>query len=169
MISQNLRFLIRLGAMMDINKFSIGATAAITTSMGLIAGLAHGESARISIITGLLVIAVADNISDSLGIHIYKESEGASKADIRSSTFGNFSVRLLLALTFVLIVLLLPSRLALILSSIWGLVLLAVLSYLIAQRKKTRPFYEIAWHLAVALFVIAVSKIMGDLILSRLN
>jgi VIT1/CCC1 family predicted Fe2+/Mn2+ transporter len=154
---------------MDINKFSIGATAAITTSMGLIAGLAHGESARISIITGLLVIAIADNIADSLGIHIYKESEGASKSDIRSSTFGNFFVRLVLATTFVLIVLLLPPNLALIVASVWGLVLLAVLSYLIAGKKKTRPFKEIAWHLAVALFVIAVSKIVGHLIATRLR
>jgi VIT1/CCC1 family predicted Fe2+/Mn2+ transporter len=154
---------------MDINKFSIGATAAITTSMGLIAGLAHGESSRISIVTGLLVIAFADNISDSLGIHIYKESEGASKSDIRSSTFGNFFVRLVLALTFVLFVLLLPSNLALIVSSIWGLALLAVLSYLIARRKNTRPTWEIAWHLAVALFVIAVSKLVGHLIATRLR
>jgi vacuolar iron transporter family protein len=154
---------------MDINKFSIGAAAAITTSMGLIAGLTHGDSARIGIVTGLLVIAIADNISDSLGIHIYKESEGASKADIRSSTFGNFFVRLVLALTFVLIVLLLPSNLALIVSSIWGLVLLAVLSYLISQKKNTHPMKEIAWHLAIALFVIAVSKLVGHLIATKLH
>jgi VIT1/CCC1 family predicted Fe2+/Mn2+ transporter len=154
---------------MDINKFSIGATAAITTSMGLIAGLAHGESSRISIVTGLLVIAFADNISDSLGIHIYKESEGASKSDIRSSTFGNFFIRLVLALTFVLIVLLLPANLALIVSSVWGLILLGVLSYLISQKKNTHPFKEIAWHLAVALFVIAVSRLVGHLIATRLH
>lgn len=155
--------------MVNINKFSIGATAAITTSMGLIAGLAHGESAKISVVTGLLVIAVADNISDSLGIHIYKESEGASKKDIRSSTFGNFIVRLVLAFTFIGIVLLFPSPFAFIVSSVWGLVGLAVLSYLISKSKKTNPLREIAWHLIVALFVIVVSRILGNFILNEIT
>ncbi|HVO76776.1 MAG TPA: hypothetical protein VMT60_02215, partial [Candidatus Bathyarchaeia archaeon] len=85
--------------MVNINKFSMGATAAIITSMGLIAGLNQGDSARISVITGLLIIAIADNVSDSLGIHIYKESEGASRRDINSFTYGNFTIRLFLAFT----------------------------------------------------------------------
>jgi len=154
--------------MVNINKFSIGATAAITTSMGLIAGLTQGETAKTSIVTGLLIIAVADNISDSLGIHIYKESEGASKEDISSFTYGNFIVRLFLVFTFVLIVLLFPPRFALIVSSIWGLVLLAILSYLIAKSKKTNPLREVAWHLVVALIVIAGSKLLGNLIIKMI-
>ena len=154
--------------MININKFSIGATAAITTSMGLIAGLTQGDTAKTGIITGLLIVAIGDNISDSLGIHIYKESEGASKKDIRLSTFGNFIVRLFLAFTFVLIVLLFSSHLALLVSSIWGLVLLAILSYLIAKSKKSNPFFEIIWHLAVALIVIIGSKLLGNLILKTI-
>jgi hypothetical protein len=66
--------------MATINKFSIGATTAITTSMALIAGLTQGGNVKTGIITGLLIIAIADNISDSLGIHIYKES-GKKKGD----------------------------------------------------------------------------------------
>ena len=151
--------------MININKFSIGATAAITTSMGLIAGLTQGDGARTSIVTGLLIVAIADNVSDSLGIHIYKESEGASKQDINSFTYGNFITRLFIALTFVLIVLLFSSYAAFIISSLWGLVLLSLLSYLIAKGKKTNPFLEIAWHLIVALAVIAGSQFLGNLIL----
>ena len=157
-----------LNKMVNINKFSIGATAAITTSMGLIAGLAQGDGAKTGIITGLLIIAIADNISDSLGIHMYKESEGASRRDINLSTFGNFTVRLFLACTFILIVLLFSSRTALIASSVWGLVLLAILSYLIAKSKKTNLFLEIAWHSAVALLVIVGSKLLGNLILKTI-
>jgi VIT1/CCC1 family predicted Fe2+/Mn2+ transporter len=155
--------------MFDINKFSMGATAAIITSMGLVAGLNQRTGAKISIITGLLVIAIADNVSDSLGIHIYKESEGASKQDIRSTTYGNFFVRLILAFTFVAIVMLFSSRTAFIVSSVWGLVLLAILSHLIAKRRKTRPLREIAWHLVVALAVIAGSKLLGHLILETMS
>jgi VIT1/CCC1 family predicted Fe2+/Mn2+ transporter len=154
--------------MININKFSIGATAAITTSMGLIAGLTQGDNAKTGIITGLLIIAIADNISDSLGIHIYKESEGASKRDIDSYTYGNFIVRLFLAFTFVLIVLLFSPGPALIVSSIWGLVLLAILSYLIAKKKKTNPLLGVVWHLIVALIVIVASKLLGNLILKMI-
>jgi len=153
--------------MVTINKFSIGATAAITTSMGLIAGLTQGDTAKTSIITGLLIIAIADNISDSLGIHIYKESEGASRQDINSYTYGNFIVRLFLSFTFVLIVLLFSSHTALIVSSVWGLVLLAILSYLIAIKKKTNPVREVVWHVVVALMVIVVCKLLGNLILKK--
>jgi vacuolar iron transporter family protein len=155
--------------MIKINKFSIGATSAIVTSMGLIAGLLHGENARTSTIAGLLVIAIADNISDSLGIHIYKESEGASRQEILSSTFGNFTMRLALALTFVMIVLLLPSYIAIIISSIWGLFLLTILSYLIAKAKNASPVREIILHLAIALMVIAGSKYLGEIITKKIT
>ena len=99
-----------------MNTFSIGATAAIITSMGLIAGLTQGANAKVGIITGLLIFAVADNISDSFSIHIYKESEGASSKEVSVSTFGNFAVRLLLVLTFASLVLFLPPNAALILT-----------------------------------------------------
>ena len=59
---------------MNVNKFSMGATAAIITCMGLVAGLNQGNGSKTSIITGLLIIAIADNIADSLGIHIYKQN-----------------------------------------------------------------------------------------------
>jgi VIT1/CCC1 family predicted Fe2+/Mn2+ transporter len=148
-----------------INKFSIGATAAITTSMGLIAGLTQGGNAKTGIITGLLIIAIADNISDTLGIHIYKESEGASRQDINSFTYGNFLARFFIVSTFVLIILLFSSYVALIISSVWGLFLLTILSYSIAKIKKTNSVPEIAWHLLVALLVIIGSKLLGNLIL----
>ena len=154
--------------MMDIHKCSLGATAALITSMGLIAGLTHGDNARTGIITGLVIVAIADNISDSFSIHIYKESEGASRQDINSYTYVNFIVRLILAFTFVLIVLLLPSNAALIVSSVWGLTLLTILSYLIAKNRKTAFFQTAVWHLVVALMVIAGSKLLGNLIIKML-
>jgi vacuolar iron transporter family protein len=154
--------------MANINKFSIGATAAIITSMGLIAGLTQGGNAKTGIITGLLIIAIADNIADSLGIHIYKESEGASRQDINSFTYGNFLARLFIVSTFVLIVLLFSSYIALIISSLWGLFLLTILSYSIAKIKKTNSLREVVWHLLVALLVIIGSKLLGNLILKMI-
>jgi VIT1/CCC1 family predicted Fe2+/Mn2+ transporter len=137
--------------------------------MGLIAGLAQGGNSKIGIVTGLLVVAIADNVSDSFSIHIYKESEGASRREINLSTFGNFIVRLFLVFTFVSIVLIFSPLLALIVSSIWGLILLTVLSILIAKHKQTHPLREIIYHLIVALMVIVGSKLLGNLTLKMLT
>lgn len=58
------------------NKFLFGSAAAIITNLGIIAGLFSSHNARGNIIGSILVIAIADNISDTLGIHIYQEAEG---------------------------------------------------------------------------------------------
>ena len=154
--------------MININKFSISATAAIITSLALIAGFAHGNDGQTSIVAGLLVIAIADNIVDSLGIHIYKEAEGACKRETNSSTLGNFTVRLIFALNFVCHCFVVPSSIALIVSAVWGLFLLIILSYFIAMAQKVNPLKQIIWHLLVALLVIMGSKLLGNLILKEI-
>lgn len=151
-----------------VSKFSIGATAAIITSMGLIVGLAQGAATKSGIITGLLVVAIADNVSDSLGIHMYSESQGAKSRDVAVSTYGNFLVRLLITFIFIGIVLLLRPATAAIASATFGLVILTVMSYYISLSKKSKPSIEILWHLVVAIAVIFVSKYLGVFIASRL-
>lgn len=59
--------------MRNLTRFAFGATAAIMTSMALIVGLGSANSGKTGIVGGLLIIAVADNLSDTLSIHIYEE------------------------------------------------------------------------------------------------
>lgn len=59
----------------DLSRFSFGITSAIITSLALIVGLDQVSDPKMSIIGALMLLAVADNISDSLGIHIYRESQ----------------------------------------------------------------------------------------------
>jgi len=150
--------------MKNIN-FSIGTTAAIVTSMGLIAGLAQGSYTKTGLVTSLLVFAIADNISDSLSLHIYKESEGTSSRETSIFTYGNYIARLFLSTTFILIVLLFSSYLAFIISFLWGSILLAILSYFIAKKKGTSPPLEIIWHFTIALMVVLGSRFLGNLLL----
>ena len=152
--------------MINVKKYSLGSTAAIITSMGLIAGLSHAGT-KAGTIASLLIIAVADNISDSLSLHIYKESEGADRKEVSSDTYGNFVARLLVVLTFVALVMFLSSNLAVICASLWGLTLLTLLSVSIARAKQTYPPTEIVWHLLVAVLVIVVSTLLGDFISAR--
>ena len=126
-----------------LSRFSFGITAAIITSMGIIAGLSYGVASRSSIVAGLIIVAIADNISDTMSIHIYKESEGASRREINTTTYGNFLIRLAVVLTFIGIVVLFPANLAVIFCSVWGMILLACLSYAIAKMKNANLYYEI--------------------------
>src|ERR1017187_5090628 len=54
---------------MQIRNFSFGATAAIVTSIGLIIGLDAATATKATILSGLLIVAIADNLTDSLSVH----------------------------------------------------------------------------------------------------
>ena len=77
----------------DLTKYSFGGTSAIITNLALIIGLNTAANAKLSIISGLLIIGLADNISDTLGIHIYQESEGKQTLNVWISTLTNFFSR----------------------------------------------------------------------------
>lgn len=150
-----------------LTKFSFGAASAIITNLALIVGLNTLAHARLSIIGGILVIAIADNLSDSVGIHIYQESECISDKEAWFSTATNFLARLLVSLTFVILVGILTIKLAVVCSVIWGLALLAVLSYIIAKERGIVPYLAIFEHLAIAVFVIILSHFAGRFIIAR--
>jgi vacuolar iron transporter family protein len=144
-----------------LQGISFGITSAIVTSMGLSLGLDAATATKATIVSGLLIIAVADNISDSLSIHVYQESEGLeSKAAFRA-TLTNFLARFLASATFVALVLLLPEAVMWPVLLVWGLLLLGVLTYLLARARGVAPIPEIAKHIAVAAIVVMLSKALG--------
>jgi VIT1/CCC1 family predicted Fe2+/Mn2+ transporter len=144
-----------------LRRVSFGATAAIVTSVGLIAGLNAASAARSSVVGSLLIVALADNLTDSLGVHVYQESERLAQRDALRTTLANFAARLLVSLSFVACALLLPSRVSTYVSVIWGLGLLSGLSYLLARTRGVSPIKEIFKHCAVALAVIVLSALVG--------
>lgn len=149
--------------MREMTRFAFGATAAIMTSMALIVGLGSANAGRSGVIGSLLVIAVADNLSDTLGIHIYEESRSGGTTAVRTSV-SNYVTRLIVALSFVGLVLALPLDAARWASIVWGVALLSVLSYLIAKGRGAKPPREIATHLLVAAVVVLLSHALGRLI-----
>ena len=148
-------------------RFSFGSTSAIITNLALMAGLHSQANARISIIGGIMVVALADNISDSFGIHIYQESEKIETREVWTSTIMNFLTRVIVSLSFVALLLLLPLNTAICASLFWGLGLLAVISYLIAKNEAANPYLSILTHLMIAIAVIFLSNLVGDLLISR--
>lgn len=158
---------------MDLCRFSFGVTAAITTSLALIVGLGAAHSTKILLISTLLVLAIADNMTDSLSIHIYQES-GPQYKDQDSNarpkhktiitTLSNFLTRFAVTIVFLLLVLSLPLQYAMISSVIIGLAVLSILSYKIAINQKTSPYRAIFEHVGIAVVVIPISYFIGQMI-----
>jgi VIT1/CCC1 family predicted Fe2+/Mn2+ transporter len=149
-----------------LEGFSFGVTSGIITTLGLIVGLHSGTHSKLVVIGGILLIAVADAFSDSLGIHISIESERKHKQKyIWEATCSTFFAKFIFALTFLIPILLISSLTkAIIVSVIWGLLLLGVLSAYISKREKISVSKSIFEHLLIASAVIVITHYLGDLI-----
>jgi len=147
-------------------QFSFGSTSAIITNLALIIGLDTAADAKLAIISSLLVIALADNISDTLGIHMYQEAEGLRKSLVWKLTITNFFSRLITSLGFVLIVLIFPINIAVIFSLVYGFLVLAIVSYLISIKRKINPWSSIFEHLIIAVVVVILSKFIGSMVIN---
>ena len=148
--------------------FSFGVTSGIITTLGLIVGLHSGTHSKVVVIGGVLTIAIADAFSDALGIHISEEFENKHTAkQIWTATIATFLSKFIFALTFIIPLLLFELPTAIMISIIWGLSVLCLLSYKIATEQKVNPWKVIAEHLAIALVVIILTHYLGDWIASR--
>jgi hypothetical protein len=147
--------------MVKINRISFGGTAAIVTSMALITGLNAVNAGKATIVSALLIAAIADNLTDSLSVHIYQESERLERREAFLGTMSNFATRFTVCLSFVLIVTQWQGRVAAVAGIAWGMSLLAALTYVIARERRTGVLSEIAKHLVVASMVLFVSQAVG--------
>jgi len=148
----------------NLTNYIFGSSAAIITEVSLIVGLGAVQASKGAILGGLLTIALADNISDSLGIDLYKESEGCGKRLSFLATLLNFLSRLLICLSFVAIVLFFPVSQAIPVGIVWGLILLTIISYLITKSNNENSITEIIKHVLVAVIVILLSRYVGYLV-----
>jgi VIT1/CCC1 family predicted Fe2+/Mn2+ transporter len=141
---------------------SFGLTSGVITAMGLMVGLHSGTHSRPVVIGGLLTIAIADSLADALGIHVSEESENVhTEKQIWISTAATFFGKFGMALTFLVPFFLFELPAAIIVSVIWGLGIMAVLSYKLALMRGIRPWKVILEHLAIALVVIVVTHFTG--------
>jgi hypothetical protein len=147
-----------------LENYILGSSAAVITNVSLIVGLGSARAGKGPILGGLLTFALADNISDSLGIHLYKESEGCGERLSSLATVLNFLSRLLVSFTFVAIVLIFPISQAIIVGIVWALLLLNLISYLITRSNHENSILEIIKHVLIAVIVIVLSWCVGHLI-----
>lgn len=142
---------------------SFGLTSGVITTLGLMVGLHAGTHSRIVVLGGILTIAVADAMSDAMGIHLSEESKNSGPMHhVWESTVATFLAKLAIASTFVVPVLLLSLQAAMLAGILWGLFLLAGLSYFVARAQAIAPWKVIGEHLLIAICVVMLSHVVGD-------
>ena len=143
---------------------SFGAASAIVTSMGMIIGFGAASISKPTIVAGLLIVGLADNVTDSLSIHIYQESERLEQRAAFRATIGNFATRLIISLSFIGLVFSFSGTNMLLACLLWGVLLLASLTWFVAKSRNANVWTEVLKHLAVAAAVIAASLATGTFI-----
>ena len=142
--------------------FNFGLTSGIITTLGLIVGLHAGTHSTLAVIGGVLTIAIADSFSDALGIHVSQESENKDSKTVWEATITTFLTKLIFALTFLVPILIFDIDIAIMMSVVWGLALLTILSYYIAKKQKEPAWRVILEHIIIMLIVITITHYLGD-------
>jgi len=147
-----------------------GLTSGIITTLGLIVGLNYSTNSAKIVIGGILIIAIADSLSDALGVHISEEAENKhSFKEIWEATISAFLSKFIMALSFLIPIIFLPLHSAIIACIAWGIIMTSILSYLIAKQNKTKPQKIIFEHLSIATIVILLTYAVGKLIEKYIN
>jgi VIT1/CCC1 family predicted Fe2+/Mn2+ transporter len=139
-----------------------GATSGVITTIGLIVGLYAGTGSLVAVLGGILVIAVADAMSDALGIHLAQEADpDSTHRHVWVATITTFFTKLIVAASFALPLLWLPLSLAVMVCVAWGLIVIATLSAYLAHLQKTSALPIVTEHVLIAIVVVAISHFIG--------
>jgi len=142
---------------------TFGLTSAVITTLGLMVGLHSGTGSKLVVLGGVITIAIADAFSDALGIHVAEEAENVhTTKQIWVATIATFLAKFIFALTFVVPILLLSLSTAIVVSLVWGLSILTILSYFMARSQGEQPWKIIGEHVLIASVVIAITHWVGD-------
>jgi VIT1/CCC1 family predicted Fe2+/Mn2+ transporter len=114
------------------------------------------------VLGGIFVVAVADAMSDAMGIHIAQEADPESTSDhIWAATIWTFITKLVVALSFALPLLWLPLQTAVIVCVSWGLLVITLLSAYLAHIQRVKALPVITEHVMITIVVVTVSYFIG--------
>ncbi|WP_457642250.1 hypothetical protein [Persephonella sp.] len=144
-----------------------GLTSGAITTLGMLIGLSAVSESKIVIIGGIVSIAIADAASDAMGIHVSEEAHKRTESKhIWQATIATFVSKFIFAATFLIPILTLDLKKAVIVSLIWGFLLISIFSYKIAKDRNENPVIAITEHITIAVIVLGVIYFTGHLIKS---
>ena len=142
--------------------FGFGLTSGVITTLGMMVGLAFSTSSSLYVVAGIAVIAITDALSDAVAIHISEEAgQQESERSIWVETLITFISKFLIGMLFIIPVLTLDLKTAVIFSVIFGLILIGVISIFIAKIEKVSAAKIIIEHLGIAMLVILATGLIG--------
>ena len=147
---------------------SFGLTTAVITTLGMIVGVNAATSLKLAVVASIIIVAIADGLSDAIGLHVAEETEMEkggikhTKKEIWLTTLFTFLSVSGFSLTFVIPILIFPLKMAIIVAICWGIFLLICLNFYIAKIRKEKPIKLILEHIFLALFVILISHLIGS-------
>ncbi len=142
---------------------SFGLVSGVITTLGLIVGLHAGTESLGAVVGGIVTIALADGLSDALGLHVSQESSAIySDREVWIVTLVTFVIKFFTALSFLIPILLLPWEQAILTSIAWGLLIIVLVSYQLARRQGKSPFKVSMEHVLTTGAVIFASNAVGE-------
>jgi VIT1/CCC1 family predicted Fe2+/Mn2+ transporter len=144
---------------------SFGLTSGVITTLGMLVGVSSSTHSSTAVLGGIIAIAVADALSDAFGIHVSEEAEDKhTEKEVWESTFATLISKFLFAMTFLIPILLFDLNMAVLISVVWGMILITLSSAVIAQQQKKIWHRIVGKHLTITLLVVGITYLVGTLI-----
>jgi len=141
---------------------SFGLTTGIITTLGLMAGLNTSTQSKSIVIGGILIIAIADSLSEAMGVHIALETERRiSHKEIWESTFCTIISKFMFSAVFIIPVILFNLQTAIIFSILGGLYMIFLISLCIAREREENVYTVVTEHILITIIVIILSHYAG--------
>jgi vacuolar iron transporter family protein len=145
--------------------FSFGLTSSVITTLGLMIGLYSSTHSKMIVLSGIIIIAIADAMADAMGIHVSEESHlNKNSKEIWQATLATFVSKFFFALTFVIPFIFLTIKPAIYVCFVWGLLLLTGYSIYLARKRKVSPTHIVMEHLAIAIVVMIITYYVGKFV-----
>jgi VIT1/CCC1 family predicted Fe2+/Mn2+ transporter len=142
--------------------FGFGLTSGVITTLGMMVGLNASTGSRTAVIGGIIAIAIADAFSDAVGMHISEEAENHhSTKEVWEATFSTLLSKFLFALTFVVPLLVFQLSTAIFVSVCWGVSLVIIFSWHLANVKGSKIYRVVLEHVAIVGLVILFTHYVG--------
>lgn len=142
--------------------FSFGLPSGIVTTLGLMVGLHSSTQSQFIVIGGIMTIAIADALSDAMGMHFSQESEKyLSHEEIWGSTLFTFIAKFIFSIIFIIPILLFSLSTAIIICVLIGAYLIFAISLMLARERDDNPIRVVVSHLSITFSVILIAHFVG--------
>lgn len=146
----------------QFGKFSFGISSAVLTTLGMVVGLNAATASRVAVVAGIVAVAVADSLSDSMGIYTSQRVESGTPASTALiAAMNTFMGKFIFTLSFILPFVFLSFSHAIYASILWGATLLGLVSIQIAYVQEENVAGTILKNEIVAASIILVSFLAG--------